>query len=234
MNPKRPKVFLFDVDGTLVHAGGAGRRAFERAVADLCGAFDGALARLRLDGMTDRLIVRESLALLGRPFDDSFCDRILARYVEHLPEELARPGYRVLPGVVGTLEALGARGELIGLCTGNVVDGARLKLARGALDGYFDWDANAVCGFAHDGEERERIVQAALARASARLGEPVQPREALVIGDTPKDIAAAHHAGVPVLAVGTGRFPVEELRACGADHAAATLEDADAVRVLLG
>jgi phosphoglycolate phosphatase-like HAD superfamily hydrolase len=227
-------VYLFDVDGTLVHAAGAGRRAFERAVADLHGAIDGALAGLRLDGMTDRLIVRESMAILGLPFDDASCDRLLARYVKHLAEEITGPGYRVLPGVVAVLEALRQRSALVGLCTGNVVDGARLKLARGGLDAYFDWSGSAVCGFADDGEARERLVEAALRRAAARLGRAIRPGEALVIGDTPKDVAAARHTGVPVLAVATGRYGVEALRETGADHVVESLESAEALRFLLG
>jgi len=91
-------VYLFDIDGTLVNAAGAGRRAFERAVAEHCGPVNGALAGLRLDGMTDRLIVREALKLLGRPFDDGLCDRLLGRYVEHLRGELQGPGYACCPG----------------------------------------------------------------------------------------------------------------------------------------
>ena len=227
-------VYLFDVDGTLVSAGGAGRRAFERAVGDHCEPPDGKLGALRLDGMTDRLIVRETLRLLGRPFDAALCDVLLARYVEHLRAEIHGPGYAVLPGVVDALEALRARGGLVALCTGNVVEGARLKLARGGLDRYFDWGASAVCGFAADGEEREHVVRAALARASARIGRPVAPREALVIGDTPRDVAAAHAVGIPVLGVATGRYAEAELRAAGADHVAASLADACARRVLLG
>jgi phosphoglycolate phosphatase len=227
-------VYLFDIDGTLVSAGGAGRRAFERAVADRCGPLDGALQTLRLDGLTDRLIVRKALELLGRPFDDSFCDALLARYVEHLRTEIHGPGYAVLPGVVAALEALRARGALLGLCTGNVEEGARLKLGRGGLDAYFDWGASAVYGFAHDGEEREKLVHAALRRAAARLGRPVPAREALVIGDTPRDVDAAHHAGCPVLGVATGRYGEDELRACGADHVVPALDHPDALRLLLG
>lgn len=227
-------VYLFDVDGTLVSAGGAGRRAFERAVADRCGAVGGALNGLRLDGMTDRLIVREALRAIGLPFEEAFCDALLERYVEHLATEIHGPGYAVLPGVVDALEALRARDALVALCTGNVVAGARLKLARGGLDRYFDWSAGAVCGFAADGEERERVVEAALLRASQRLGRPVRPAEALVIGDTPRDVAAAHALGVPVLAVATGRYAEEELRATGAEHVTATLADPAARRVLFG
>lgn len=227
-------VYLFDIDGTLVSAGGAGRRAFERAVGDHCEPPGARLSGLRLDGMTDRLIVRETLRLLGRPFDERFCDDLLARYVEHLRTEIHGPGFAVLPGVVEALETLRARGALVALCTGNVVDGARLKLARGGLDRYFDWGASAVCGFAADGEDREHVVRAALRRASARLGRPVDAREALVIGDTPRDVSAAHAVGIPVLGVATGRYGADELRQAGADHVAPSLADGAALRVLLG
>lgn len=230
----RHHVFLFDIDGTLVTAAGAGRRSFERALAERYGPLNGALAALRLDGMTDRLICREALALLGHPFDDTACDAILARYVEHLTVEIRSPGFAVLPGVLPLLEALSTRDAVLGLCTGNVVEGARLKLARGGLDRFFDWGASAVCGFAADGEARERLVAAALERAAAHLGRAFDPREALVIGDTPRDVAAAHHAGVPVLAVATGRFGEAELAACGADFVVPTLEHPDAQRLLLG
>ena len=227
-------VYLFDIDGTLVSAGGAGRRAFERAVVERCGPMNGALEGLRLDGLTDRLIVRKAMELLGRPFDDGFCDALIGAYVAHLRTEIHGPGYAVLPGVVATLERLRAQGALLGLCTGNVEEGARLKLGRGGLDGYFDWGASAVFGFAHDGEEREKLVHAALRRAAARLGRAVRAGEALVIGDTPRDVDAAHHAGCPVLGVATGRFSEGELRACGADHVVASLEHPDALRLLLG
>jgi phosphoglycolate phosphatase len=231
----RHGVLLFDIDGTLVHAAGAGRRAFERALADHGGPLNGELTCLRLDGMTDRLICREALALLGRSFDDPSCDAILDRYVEHLAEEIAGSGFAVLPGVVPLLEALSSRRDVVvGLCTGNVVSGARIKLARGDLDRFFDWGASAVCGFAADGEARELVVEAALRRASARLGRAVDPREALVIGDTPRDVAAAHHLGIPVLAVATGRYDVDALAATGAEHVVPTLEHPDAQRLLLG
>ncbi len=227
-------VYLFDVDGTLVSAGGAGRRAFERAMVDRYGAFDAGLRALRLDGMTDRLIVREALAIVGHPFDDALCDALLDRYLEHLAEEIDGPGYAVLPGVVAALEALAARGALVGLCTGNVEAGARIKLSRGGLARYFEWGAGAVHGFAADGEARERLVLAALDRASARLGRALEPAEVLVVGDTPRDVDAARHAGCPVLAVATGRYGETALQAAGADHVVPTLEHPAAVRVLLG
>jgi phosphoglycolate phosphatase len=226
------QAYLHAVDGTLLSCGGAGRRSLERSLVEHCGPFDGALATLRLDGMTDRLIVREALGLLGHPFSEDRCDAVLARYLVHLEDEIAAPGYRVLPGVVETLDGLRGRGALYGLCTGNVVGGARVKLARGGLDRYFEWGPEAPGGFAADGEARERIVLAALRRASARLGRPLDAREALVVGDTPRDVEAAHLAGCPVLAVATGRYAPDALRAAGADFVVPTLEAPEARRLL--
>lgn len=227
-------VVLLDIDGTLVSCGGAGRRSLERALADRCGPCNGALAPLRLDGMTDRLIVREALGLLGRPFDDAGCDGVLARYVEHLRGEIHGPGYAVLPGVTALLEGLAARGAAYGLCTGNIVEGARVKLARGGLDRFFAWEPGAIGGFGADGEARERVVAAAVRRAAARLGRAIDPREVIVVGDTPRDVAAAHLVGCPVLAVATGRFGEAELAASGADHVVASLADPAALRLLTG
>jgi phosphoglycolate phosphatase-like HAD superfamily hydrolase len=230
---RRAAVILWDVDGTLISCGGAGRRALERALAERCGPFDGALAGLRLDGMTDRLIVREALGLLAHPYSDDACDGVLARYLEHLAAEIRNPGYQVLPGVEAALRML--RGRVAqGLCTGNVAEGARVKLAQGGLDAYFEWGPDAICGFAADGEAREHVVAAALRRASARLGRALDPAEALVVGDTPRDVAAAHLVGCPVLAVATGRYTADELAASGADQVIASLEDTAALRALAG
>jgi len=230
----RLEVVLWDVDGTLVSAGGAGRRAFERAVEEFVGPFDGTLKEMRLDGMTDRLIVREALTILGKPHTEPFCDELLSRYVEHLREEIHGPGFSVLPAVETVLAALRDAGRPFGLCTGNVEEGARVKLAKGGLDTYFEWGPQAIAGFAADGEAREDVVAAALRRASARLGRPVSAAAALIVGDTPRDVAAAHLHGCPVLAVATGKFTVAELRDAGAEVAVPSLEAPEALATLLG
>ncbi len=227
------RLVLLDVDGTLVLCAGAGRRALERAVREHCRRPDGDLTPLRLDGSTDRLIVRHALKLLGHEMDEASCDRILARYEELLEPELADPGFHVLPGVAAALGELRDRQVPHGLCTGNVREGARLKLRRGGLDGFFEWGPDAVGGFAGDGEVRTRIVEAAMRRAAARHG-PVAPAEVLVVGDTPLDVQAGHEAGCAVLGVATGRYGREDLRAAGANHVVETLESAEALRLLLG
>jgi phosphoglycolate phosphatase-like HAD superfamily hydrolase len=228
----RFRVILLDVDGTLVQCAGAGRRSIELAVRDHCALPAGDLGALKLDGSTDRLIIREAMALLGRPFDDAGCDAVLARYVPHLERELLDPAFRVLPGVVAALDALRARAIPFGLCTGNLREGARMKVRRGGLEAYFDWSEAAIGGFAADGEARERLVAAALARASARLG-PVAPATALVVGDTPRDVDAAHRVGCSALAVATGGYTAPQLTAAGADHVFETLADPRALALLL-
>jgi phosphoglycolate phosphatase-like HAD superfamily hydrolase len=225
---------LFDIDGTLLRAGGAGRRAFERALADHTGLpVDGPVQEMRFDGMTDRGIVREALGLVGHPFAEAACDAILAAYVAHLHAEIDGPGFRVLPGVEPLLATLSGRGVAYGLCTGNVVAGARVKLRRAALEGYFDWTGRGMHGFAEDGEARPLLVAAAVRRVAAALGREVRAAEVLVIGDTPRDVLAAHAVGCPALCVATGNFDEAALRAAGADAVAPTLEHASA-RALLG
>ena len=229
----RYRLVLWDVDGTLVHCGGAGRRSLERALREECRAPQGDLSALRLDGRTDRSIIRLGMALLGGSFSDEACDRVLARYLEALPEELAGPEFRVLPGAVEALRALRAGGVAYGLCTGNVAEGARFKLRRGELEAYFEWGPGAVAGFAGDGEVRTRLVEAALRRAGARLGR-IDPAEVVVVGDTPLDVEAAHGAGCAALGVATGRHGAGDLVASGADHVVESLSAPAALLLLAG
>ncbi len=230
------KAVLFDLDGTLLWTDGAGRRAIHRALLEVL-AIERPAASFRFDGRTDPEIVELLAAAAGRDHGPDTVAGVLKAYVRLLDLELSRPGQRttVYPGVLALLDALERRSDcVLGLLTGNVVEGARLKLARGGLDRFFDWGASAVCGFAGDGEDREHVVRAALRRASDRLGRAVAPGEALVIGDTPRDVAAAHAVGIPVLGVATGRYGEAELRQAGADHVAPSLADTGALRILLG
>jgi phosphoglycolate phosphatase len=224
--------FLFDIDGTLLRAGGAGRRAFTRAMEELVGMVAEPVAAMKFDGMTDRMIVREALALSSRAFDTALADAILARYLEHLPGELDSPDFRVLPGAAATLGTLRARGAALGLCTGNLARGAQLKLRHAGLEDHFDWSPAGMHGFAEDGEARARLVAAAVARVSAALGRAVAPAEVLIIGDTPRDVQAAREVGCTVLCVATGNSDAAALRACRPDAVAESLEHPEARRLL--
>lgn len=207
---QRPLIVLFDIDGTLVTCGGAGRRAMERAFDEQ------ALARSTSDfsfgGMTDRAIVREALVRGGRDVDDTLLAATLERYLAHLADELTRAaGYRVLEGVRETLDALEAevaRGRriAIGLGTGNLVRGAELKLRVSDLWRRFDFG-----GFGSDHEDRARLLDHGRARGAAKLGLSSDDAITVVIGDTPRDVSAARAIGARCIAIASGSFARDTL-----------------------
>ena len=114
---------------------------------------------------------------------------------------------------------------LLGLCTGNLARGAELKLTCAGL-----WGGFRFGGYGSDAEPRAEIVRAAWGRAR-ELGAT----EALVIGDTPRDVLAAHEAGLPVCGVATGRYTVHELAEHGAELVLPGFDDVEQTeRLLLG
>lgn len=217
-----PLVYLFDIDGTLVSSPrGVGRRAFEVACLRAAG-IERALREITLHGNTDLRILGEAFALArGRAPTETERGAVLAAYIECLGEELLAEGcIEVLPAVRETLEALEARGALIGLATGNIEAGARLKLGRVGL-----WERFRFGGFGSDAEDRAEIVRVGIARAAALHGDgPVRPDEVWVVGDTPRDIDAARRAGARSVGVATGPHDVEVLRQAGAERVYATLD----------
>jgi phosphoglycolate phosphatase len=216
----RPTILLFDVDGTLLSAGGAGRRALERAFAAHCGTAT-PLHDLRFNGMTDPGIVRAGLEQLGRDVEPRLVAAILEDYVGLLGEELAgATGFAVFPGVASLLDALADRVHVaVGLGTGNLRDGARLKLERAGLEAYFPFG-----GFGSDHEDRAQLLRIGAARGTARLGLPPERCRVIVVGDTPLDIAAAAAIGAASLGVATGGHAPDALSAAGATWAVENLE----------
>ncbi len=207
-----PTVVLFDIDGTLVTCGGAGRIAMERAFADQLGTRT--VADFGFGGMTDRAIAREGLLRGGLAPEEDELDAFLERYLAYLAEELPRSaGYRVLAGVtqaLDTLEALRNEGHPIGigLGTGNLERGARLKLEPGSL-----WHRFAFGGYGSDHEDRSLLLERGAARGAEALRVPRESARVVVIGDTPRDVAAAHAIGAHCIAVASGPFDAAALAA---------------------
>lgn len=174
-------------------------------------------------GMTDRAIARIGLASIFPDVSDVEIDRALDAYLALLELELARAvGFRVLPGVKELLASLADTADIaIGLGTGNVRRGAYAKLARGGLDATFTFG-----GFGCDAEDRTELLRAGARRGAERLGRSLEHCRVVVIGDTPKDVAAAHGIGARCIGVGTGSFTADELTRAGAHHAFDTLEAA--------
>jgi len=229
---RRATVLLFDVDGTLISTGGVARRALERAFEVRHGR-TGALA-FDLGGMTDLAIVRDGLAALGSGLGgaalDAEIEATLVTYLGILESEIAGATVRVHDGIMRALDAADAEPRVAcGLGTGNVREGARIKLGAAGIYHRF-----AFGGFGSDHVERAALLRAGAERGAARLGQGPGACRVVVIGDTPRDIAAARAIGAECVAVATGGTPLDELRAHAPDFAFPDLAADGALAALIG
>lgn len=228
----KPTVFLFDIDGTLITTGGVGRLAIENAFQNLYGRAD-VFQSISFAGMTDRAIVRAGLMAIGRKPTEADIDEAIAAYVAVLESEVSRADaakYRVHAGIDTALDEVHARGNsAIGLGTGNIRAGARVKLERVSLFQRF-----AFGGFGCDHEDRAELIRIGAERGAKALDTPRESCRVVVIGDTPKDVAAARAIGAESIGVGTGPFTPADLMACGATYACRDLAEPGALDRLLG
>jgi len=229
IRPMEPTIALFDIDGTLLRAGGAGRRAVELALCEVLDDIDGnvSLESVEFAGRTDPWIVRMALMQYGVTADDALIHEVLRRYVAHLPRELElASAFEVLPGVLSLLAELTARPDVVlGLGTGNTEPAAYAKLARGGLDSFFSFG-----GFGSDHTDRAELLRAGLKRGLEQTGARSGVAHVVVIGDTPHDVAAAQAIGAHCVAVSTGGYDGPTLEAAGAPVVVSDLRSA-AVRL---
>ena len=223
------RLILFDIDGTLVR-GGPAKSAFLGAMAETYGT-TGDPDRVSFGGKTDPQIARELLSDAGldrAAIDDGF-PMLWVRYLERLEAALETNPMTVLPGVRDLLEGLATRDDVaLGLVTGNIAGGAKLKLGSAGLWGHF-----AVGSYGSDHEERDELPIIALGRAEERWGRAIEPTQALIVGDTPRDIACGRACDIRTVAVATGTYSAEALGAAGADHVLADLSATEHVVALL-
>lgn len=222
------RLVLFDIDGTLLHSHGAGRRAMEAALIDAFGT-KGPHA-YRYDGKTDRQIVRDLMRAEG--FADAVIDarmpQVLDTYVAGLQREIASPDTRVeaLTGVVELLDALVHRAHcVVGLLTGNLEPGAQHKLTAAGIG----FERFAVGAYGSDHEVRSELPAIAQQRARERLGLAVDGRAMVIVGDTPSDIQCGRPIGARSIAVATGHYSVEALAEHDPDAVFGDLGDTEAV-----
>jgi phosphoglycolate phosphatase-like HAD superfamily hydrolase len=244
------RLVLFDIDCTLIDAHGAGGRAIMRAIldvygvegelgdysfhgrtdpgiirdlADLWGAGDPEGVVGRYEGETQPQVVHDLAERLGAPDDliDGLVEACIARYVELLAGELTDGEVETLPGIRELVTALAAdRRALVGLLTGNVEEGARLKLEPTGLYPLFK-----VGAYGSDSALRADLPAVAVARAEALTGRRYAGKDVVVIGDTPADVECGAGIGVTAIAVATGRHGVEELETHAPDHVFADFSD---------
>ncbi|HSU96645.1 MAG TPA: haloacid dehalogenase-like hydrolase [Gemmatimonadaceae bacterium] len=203
---------LFDIDGTILHSGGAGRDAMEYALATVFGTAGD--SSMRYDGKTDKQIVRESMRAAGISDTeiDAHMEQVVSLYVATLPGRLGDPERHVglYPGVAELIAAVHARDDsVLGLLTGNVESGARLKLAAVGLD----FEQFRINAFGSDNEVRGELPAIAHRRMQDAFGVTLGGRDVVVIGDTPADISCGRALGARAIAVATGSYSVDELKA---------------------
>ena len=217
-------VCLFDIDGTLISTGGAGKAALEAAMLAEFGIAN-CMEKILLSGRTDRAILRD--VFLCHAIDESPAtrERLLNAYLAHLPDCLARIQGRVLPGIAEFLDQLSTRDDVaVGLLTGNVRAGARLKLGHYQLLHHF-----AFGGFGDHHHDRDAVARDALREIHQRFDGTVSPERIWVIGDTPLDVQCARFIGARAAAVATGWHSLDELAASRPDIMLPDLTDSSAI-----
>jgi phosphoglycolate phosphatase len=221
-------IVLFDIDGTLIASGGAGKAALEKALADEFGITH-LIEKLQLSGRTDRAIMTDLFRMYALEDTAMNHQRLIAAYLRNLPESLATRGGRVLPGIAALLETLSKRTDVaVGLLTGNVRAGAKVKLGHFGLFEYFEFG-----GFGDHHLDRDEVAREALAEVQQRFNGKHSSDRIWVIGDTPLDIRCARAIGARAVAVATGWHSEEELTQHEPDLLLTSLEDPRALLVRL-
>jgi phosphoglycolate phosphatase len=223
------RLLLFDIDGTLIHSGGAGIHALISAFRERFGITDD-LRGIEIAGMTDSGIVTSILKKHNIPAMPENVSAFLDSYVHFLSLELPQREGMLLPGVLELLEKLKSRPHLVlALLTGNVSRGAQLKLEHYGVWHFFEFGA-----FADDHQDRNRLGSFARARAREKHGRAFSASQIDVIGDTPRDIACGKAIGARTIAVATGKWSREQLAEHQPDFLIDDLSDVHGIIDTLG
>ncbi|HEX8394285.1 MAG TPA: HAD hydrolase-like protein [Longimicrobium sp.] len=221
------RLVLFDIDGTLLNAGGAGKRAVTQALHEVYGE-TGAVERYNMAGRTDPQILREVLGQAGLDEEriqagmDAFWDV----YIRVLRDTLDPSAVKALPGAAALVDRVEAADEtVLGLLTGNVLEGARIKVDAAGLG----FERFQVGAYGSDHGDRAQLPAIAVRRAKERTGVEFSRKQIVIIGDTPFDISCGEALGVRTIATATGTYDREALAACHPDHLFDDLADTEAV-----
>jgi phosphoglycolate phosphatase-like HAD superfamily hydrolase len=225
------RILLFDIDGTLIDPAGEGSVCMKRALEDVCGEA-GPIESYDMSGKTDWQITADLMAMVGLSPDEIDAKRqaVFGAYVRHVNAAAPLFEMRILPGVHALLKALASDSHfMLGLVTGNVREAVPYKLQAVGIDpSLFRFGA-----FGSEHKDRRLLPSLALHRLSQLLGEAPRAEQVLVIGDTPKDIECARHAGLKVMCVATGCYGFEEMDSFSPDYLLKDLSETDQVLEIL-
>ena len=211
------RILLWDIDGTLIRSARTG--AFkDYTLPMLEGVFgtSGRLAEMQVSGMTDLQIVAEALRSEGFTHEHIMerIDHLRERYMEEMHKATSNGAefFQLLPGVREVLIAVADHPRYqSALLTGNIEPAAYLKMELVGLSEFFPLPG----AFGDESHDRRDLPALAAERIRQRLKIDLKPEQFIVIGDTPNDIACAHHFGAKALAVGTGRlYTTNDLLEC--------------------
>ena len=223
MGEQRKKLLLFDIDGTLMDSGGAGLRAMETAFHEKYGA-KSTLEGITLAGNTDMRILREIFDNLKIEHDDKEVLKLKEAYLRHLSTEIENPSLHIKPGIEQLLSHLLTMDNVeLGLLTGNIREGAEIKLKAVGIAHYFYFGA-----YGSDHWDRNMLLPYAVDRFRSISGINVPHEDCVVIGDTPLDVHCARPYGATALAVLTGYSTREALAEAGPDAIMEDLSDINA------
>jgi phosphoglycolate phosphatase len=212
-------LLLFDIDGTLIDSGGAGTRSLNLAFEKVFSIED-AFRGISMAGKTDTQIIKEGLLKYNISTNGNL-DVVIQAYLIKLEEEINNDRKQIKPGIHKTLEKLRIIKDVeLGLLTGNLEPGARIKLDPFNLNRYFPAGA-----FGSDDEDRNNLLPIAIKRFEELCQKKIKVDECIVIGDTPLDVECAHIYGALCLGVATGPYSINELIEAGADYVVKDLSD---------
>jgi len=213
------RLILFDIDGTLIDSGGAGVRSLDLALKELFSVENGFYG-ISMAGKTDAQIIKEGLTKYGISTDGNV-ESVISVYLKHLRNEINNDRKRVMPGIYEILENLSLKGESgLGLLTGNLEQGARVKLEPFRLNEYFSSGA-----FGSDDEDRNNLLPIAVSRFEGLFQRKVEIDNCVIVGDTPRDVECAHIYGAMCIGVATGPYSMNDLIEAGADYVLEDLSD---------
>ena len=214
------KYILFDIYGTLIDSGGAGTRSLDLAFEEIFSIPD-AFRSISLAGKTDMQILKEGLRLHRIARMNGVVPEFFETYVKHLRNTIDGNRGQIKPGIKEALEVLRSYdGSVLGLLTGNIKEGAMIKLRAFGLDSYFRTGA-----FGDDSEDRNKLLPVAVDKLYERTSLRVDFRDCVVIGDTPRDIECSKPYGAFAVAVATGPYAYGVLKDSGADAVFVDLSD---------